>query len=102
MPSRAQAAEWCSRDARYEMSGYISRPSWHHLRETLGPVVTTRPAPSANPPAAYGAFRRVRRTTEPPTYCIAEAEGNAPWNELMQGNIEAMYGSDDYWGFKAA
>eukprot|EP00873_Tetraselmis_striata_P026720 jgi/Tetstr1/446984/TSEL_034442.t1 len=62
-------------------------------REAVAPRATFA-KDAIKDPAAYGAFRRVRRTTKTPTYFIADAEAKAPRSEL-----EALYGTDD-WGAK--
>eukprot|EP00873_Tetraselmis_striata_P027517 jgi/Tetstr1/447781/TSEL_035111.t1 len=89
-----------SRNARYEVGGYITLPSWHPLRGVPDSVNTSnRREPPSDPAASYDAFRRVRRTTKTPTYVIADAAAKAPWSELTQGSIEALYGTDE-WGAK--
>eukprot|EP00873_Tetraselmis_striata_P011629 jgi/Tetstr1/431893/TSEL_021382.t1 len=85
-----------SRDVRYEFSGYDNLPSWHQLWVAPGHVDATRRAPPTSPAATYGAFRRVRRTAKTPTYFIADAEAKPLLSELMRGNIEARYGTDDW------
>eukprot|EP00873_Tetraselmis_striata_P021421 jgi/Tetstr1/441685/TSEL_029910.t1 len=84
---------------RDEVSGYSTLPSWHQLRAAPDPANPNPRAPSSDPAAAYGAFRRVRRTTKIPTYFIVDSAAKAPGSELMRGSIETLYGADD-WGAK--
>eukprot|EP00873_Tetraselmis_striata_P041738 jgi/Tetstr1/462002/TSEL_007073.t1 len=95
--SKAKAATRArySREARYEVSGYDTLPSWHRLRAARDSANTNRREPPSAPAAAYGAFRRVLRTTKTPTYFIADAATKAPWSEIMRGSIETLYGTDD-------
>eukprot|EP00873_Tetraselmis_striata_P022371 jgi/Tetstr1/442635/TSEL_030730.t1 len=76
---------------------------WRHVISFVPPMIRPKPsnrrAPPSDPAAAYGAFRRVCRTsTKTPTF-IADAAAKAPWSELMRGVIETLYGTDD-WGAK--
>eukprot|EP00873_Tetraselmis_striata_P019887 jgi/Tetstr1/440151/TSEL_028508.t1 len=66
-------------------------------RETAAPQTTFAAKDVTKHSAAFGAFRRVRRTTKTPKYFIADAEAKAQWSELMRGSFEAVYGTDE-WG----
>eukprot|EP00873_Tetraselmis_striata_P001510 jgi/Tetstr1/421774/TSEL_012677.t1 len=64
-------------------------------REAVAPRVTFAKdtTKDSDPAAAYGALRRIRRTSKTPTYFIADAGAKAPWSEVMQDSIEALYGT---------